>query len=111
MSSSGLHSLTYVSLLSFAGLAYFFLVLLVRLVTRPSSPGLLLEERPTEMPLFWRGPPVLLMSLLCHTTMLQAVKAYSGTAKSEVLRAAEPILLQLFPAFRRCSTEIHEISN
>jgi len=92
-----LHSLTGVSMLSFVCLAYFFVVLLVRLANRAmTSPTLsldLMEIGQQETPLFWQGPPVLLMSLLCHTTMLQLDAELCPEAKAKVSRVIRLVIL------------------
>eukprot|EP00435_Cladocopium_sp_Y103_P029948 s1734_g7.t1 len=91
-----LHSLTGVSMLSFVCLAYFFIVLLVRLANRAlTAPALsmdLMDMSQQELPLFWQGPPVLLMSFLCHTTVLQLDSELRPEAKAKVSRVIRVVI-------------------
>ncbi|CAL1164405.1 unnamed protein product [Cladocopium goreaui] len=91
-----LHSLTGVSMLSFVCLAYFFIVLLLRLAHRAfTAPALsmdLMEMSQQELPPFWQGPPVLLMSFLCHTTVLQLDSELCLEAKAKVSRVIRVVI-------------------
>ncbi|CAJ1333529.1 unnamed protein product [Effrenium voratum] len=98
-----LHSLTFVSMLSFACLAYFFVVLLVRLAGKALSPeavtfSFALDE--VAVPQFWQGPPVLLMSLLCHTTILQLDAELQPAAKPKVGAVVRTVILgEVLPVY------------
>ncbi|CAK9055341.1 unnamed protein product [Durusdinium trenchii] len=97
--AGGLHSLTSISMISFVCLAYFFGVLLVRLAHRAPRRndggfGGAVVVR-TDMPLFWQGPPVLLMSFLCHTTMLQLDAELCTEAKAKVSSVIRLVVLGL----------------
>eukprot|EP00913_Durusdinium_trenchii_P032544 g30466.t1 len=48
-----------------------------------------------DMPLFWQGPPVLLMSFLCHTTMLQLDAELCTEAKAKVSSVIRLVVLGL----------------
>lgn len=93
-----LHSLTGVSMLSFLCLSYFFVVLIWRL----TSQALHATGAPWPAPiaqvdssLFWQGPPVLLMSLLCHTTMMQLDAELSREAKPKAGAVIRLVILGL----------------
>lgn len=91
-----LHSLTSISMISFVCLAYFFGVLLVRLAHRAmSAPLEFIDMGQEDMPLFWQGPPVLLMSFLCHTTMLQLDAELCTEAKAKVSSVIRLVVLGL----------------
>jgi len=92
-----LHALTGVSMLSFVCLGYFFVVLLVRLANRAfTDPQLsidLMDMSQQETALFWQGPPVLLMSFLCHTSMLQLDAELCLEAKAKVSSVIRLVIL------------------
>lgn len=93
-----LHSLTGVSMLSFLCLSYFFVVLIWRLTSQALHATWAPWPAPiaqVDSSLFWQGPPVLLMSLLCHTTMMQLDAELSREAKPKAGAVIRLVILGL----------------
>eukprot|EP00933_Yihiella_yeosuensis_P074044 TRINITY_DN82878_c0_g1_i1.p1 TRINITY_DN82878_c0_g1~~TRINITY_DN82878_c0_g1_i1.p1 ORF type:complete len:296 (-),score=35.05 TRINITY_DN82878_c0_g1_i1:68-847(-) len=49
---------------------------------------------------FWQGPPIILMSLLCHTSILRLDKELRSREKSQVGRVIRTVIIQIaFPVY------------
>lgn len=95
-----LHALTGISMLSFCCLLYFFLVLLFRLggavLSSAEGPWSFFRCHASPAPeieAFWQGPPVLLMSLLCHTSILQLDVELKADSKQHIGRVVHTVIL------------------
>lgn len=97
-----LHALRSVSLVSFSCLAYFFIVLLCRFgaaargaALEGGGLGRLLSQY--EAPVtgsFWEGPPIVLMALLCHTSILQLDDELRPEARKHIGAVIDMVILR-----------------
>lgn len=99
-----LHSLRCFSVLSLACFAHFFLALLWH-TARALVQGIMLEGSDflrlrhgghagsSDVGDFWQGPPILLMSLLCHGSILRLDRELRPDARSQVARIIHRVIL------------------
>jgi len=107
-SQGSLHALRRFSSLGFACLIYFFLALMLRLVLvimgLSSDPAADDAHRAHTIPLweagnpdagFWQGPPILLMSFLCHTSILRLDEELRPSSKPQVGEVIDTVVLRI----------------
>eukprot|EP00929_Paragymnodinium_shiwhaense_P112487 TRINITY_DN80745_c0_g1_i1.p1 TRINITY_DN80745_c0_g1~~TRINITY_DN80745_c0_g1_i1.p1 ORF type:complete len:507 (+),score=82.87 TRINITY_DN80745_c0_g1_i1:83-1603(+) len=102
---SSLHALRRFSSLALGCLVYFFCMLLVRFLGSlrsssaseifwPSAEGLVVHAA-EEGGGFWQGPPILLMSFLCHTSILRLDQELKPDARPQVASVIRTVLVHI----------------
>eukprot|EP00927_Polykrikos_kofoidii_P068230 TRINITY_DN63597_c0_g1_i1.p1 TRINITY_DN63597_c0_g1~~TRINITY_DN63597_c0_g1_i1.p1 ORF type:complete len:532 (+),score=53.18 TRINITY_DN63597_c0_g1_i1:137-1732(+) len=96
---TSLHALRGLTTVGLVGFVYFFLVILMRLIFAVRR-GMPMAMESADNGAFWQGPPILLMSFLCHTSILRLDGELSAEARPSVGAVIRTVVLRIaFPVY------------